>query len=125
MSDLPNPRKGEAIITIAGDEYMIKYSFANLVKLQKANKVNGRQLFEAIGYMDLDIISKVVHAGIVSGKQWPEKHGKRPPSLDDLLDMMEFYELENYVEAVMTALKGAEFVDDTKKKETPTLTEPQ
>ena len=112
MSDLPNPRKGEATITIDGDDYLLRFNFRNLVQLQKALKINGRQLFEAISNMDFDVLSTAIHEGIKAGMP----QGERAPSLAKLQDRMSFPEIGGYITSVMEALQGGEFVDDAKKK---------
>jgi hypothetical protein len=116
MSDLPNPRKGEALITINEEEYLLRLNFSAMVKLLKANKMNGKMLFEAISEMDYELIAQTIHVGIVSGKQWPERYGNKPPTQDQLMDVMLVDECDEYVYSVMEAMKGAEFVADIKKK---------
>lgn len=116
MSDLPNPRKGEAVITIDGEDYLLKYKFDNIVRLQKDTGKNVNELFSAIGQGDLEVLLKMIHSGIAKGKDWPEKYGKRAPTMDQLSDLMDPEDDQLYMIAVTEALKGAEFAEAIKKK---------
>lgn len=116
MGELVNPCKGESVLNVGDDEYVIAYNFDNLVALQSSTKRNMQEIYQAIAGLDVDIISRVAHAGIVEGKSWPEKFGKRPPGLGDLRKTMRFTEIAQYVEQLMRALQGGGFVDDAKKK---------
>jgi hypothetical protein len=116
MSANPNPRKGEATLTINGEDYLLCYNFDNLVRLQKQFKVDGPGLFSAIQRIDFEIVSAAIHYGVTEGGQWPDRFGKRAPTIQQLRKEMSFVEVEEYVEVVLEALKGSEFIADVKKK---------
>lgn len=118
MSDTPAPRKGEAIITISNEagepeEYLVRYNFRNLIQLQKQFKTSGRGILDAFTILDFEIIAGVIHAGIVAGKSWPERFGKKPPTPTEIQDSLSFDEFEQYTKAIFTALRGAGFMEES------------
>lgn len=117
MVDLSNPCNGEGVLNIGDDEYEIVFNFDNLVALQSSCKLDMLEIYQAIGRLNVDVISRVAHAGIIEGKSWPERFGKRPPGLGDLRKSMRFTEVKQYVDQLMTTLQGAGFADDPKKTE--------
>jgi hypothetical protein len=116
MDDLPNPRRGQAILEIGEDRYLIEYNFDNLVELQKSLKMNVQQIIQAISCLDVDVLSRVAYSGITEGKAWPDRFGKKPPIFRDVRKSMSFADIEKYIEQVLEALRGAEAIADTKKK---------
>lgn len=93
-----NPHRGEVPVTIAGEQYTLRYTFGTLARLDQALGVSFMKLL-AEGNLGHNVVLNALWFGL--------KEKMMFKNITKLADALENSEFVGYVEAIMEALRAA------------------